>query len=526
MIGRVMDRIDRPAGLVAMIAAIALCGYVVALPLWAAHTPMMVDMPFHTAASSVFRHYFDPEWHFREQFELQLLQVPYLSFYGLIAGLMTLFSPLVATRIAIAVMLSMVPAGLAILAWGLKKSPLLGLLGLFPVWGVLTHWGFINHMAALGMFAACVGLALRLTQRPSRGLRWALGATLVLILFTHVYRFPFAWLAALGAGLFMWPDKDKLKPLIWPLTVSLLLFLIWLIIRPATIGFNMGLGWPDLARLTEIEQFLYDAFKGPEDDALYRRAVVILGAAAAGLSLGVVIRRLRRGWTPSAFAKRSHLLVAACAAGFLVLYLIFPTWIGNWFYVYPRAITSAVVVGLALIPNLPSHGLVRLGFVLIVGVALVPVSRHVAEAHVEFAETTDGMWELSEELPHAPKLQYLIFNHSGAKIHQTPYVHLPAYLQAVHGGWLGWQFAWLGGSPLRFPDRDEPGAGVPPGPDAPWVWHPRQFEVNDEGAFFDWFLVRSKKDPKRFLAKDESIVFVRRKGKWWLFKRQPPDPAN
>ena len=90
MVGRLIDRIDRPAGLVATIVAIVLSVYVIALPLWSAHTPMMADMPFHTAVSAGMLHYFDPEWHFHEQFIVRPLRVPYLSFYGVIMALMTL----------------------------------------------------------------------------------------------------------------------------------------------------------------------------------------------------------------------------------------------------------------------------------------------------------------------------------------------------------------------------------------------------------------------------------------------------
>lgn len=519
---RALEKVDRPATFIAVIAAVALCAYVLLLPLTAADTPMLTDLPFHTATAAGMLHYFDPAWHFQEQFELRPFSVPYVSFYGLMAILMTVFSPLVATRIAIALLFALLPMGFATLAWGMKKSPLLGLLALFPVWGVLTHWGFVNHMAALGMFAAAIGLALRLTQQPSRGIAWLLGLTLVLILCTHVYRFPFAWAASLGAGLFMWPDKEKLRPLVWPLAISLALFAIWLIIRPSSIGLNMRLVWPQWGRFGEFELQVWDALKGDHDRTLYHRALMILGAAAGGLTARAIVRRIRNAHEPWDFAVRSHLLVAGCFLVVLFIYLTFPLWIGGWFFVYPRAGTTAIFLLFALVPDLPRHGLAQLGFVAIIAISMVPITRDVAEAHVEFAESLDGMWTLSDELPQAPKLAYLIFDHSGSKNHVSPYVHVPAYLQAIHGGWLSWHFAGLGGSPLTYRDREEEGAVLPPETTSTWIWRPRDFKLGVHGTFFDWFLVRSKKNPARRFRKDPTIVLAGREGRWWLFKREAP----
>lgn len=524
----VMERLDTPLTVAAWLSGSLLAAYAIALPLWEAHTPMMVDMPFHTSTAALLQHYSDPAWHVREQFIVRPFQVPYLSFYGLIMAFMTLFPPLVATRIAIAMMLFLLPVGLAILAWGMRKSPMLGLLGLLPAWAVLTHWGFINHLGALGMFAAALGFALRLVDRPAAWLQWALGLTLVTILFTHLFRFPFAWLASLGAALCMWPDRSQLRAFRWPLAVPLALFVLWLLVRPSSVGISLALQWPGLERLGMIEKYLYDGFKGSEGVVLYRRALLILGSGFAAIGALAFVRPTKSGATSSTFVKRAQLLVAACAFGYFTVYMIFPMWIGNWFYVYPRAITSAAFVALALLPSVPRHGAWRLGFVLLLAISVVPISRHVAAAHAEFAKTTDGMWRLSERLPQSPRLFYLILQHAGAKNKESPYVHLPAYLQAEHGGWLGWHFAHLGASPLWYRDPDEPGAVVPPGPEAPWIQHPKKFDVLTHGAFFDWFIVRSRRDPKRYFRDDPAIVRVGRDGMWWLYKREPApaEPIN
>ena len=109
----------------------------------------MTDLPFHAAYTSILRHYEDPAWHFREQFELHPIAVPYLSHYALGALLMLVLPPLAAVKVATGILLLLVPAGMAVLLRGMKKSPLGALFTLPLVYSSLTHWGFISFVAAL-----------------------------------------------------------------------------------------------------------------------------------------------------------------------------------------------------------------------------------------------------------------------------------------------------------------------------------------------------------------------------------------
>src|SRR5262249_11665756 len=146
---------------------------------------------------------------------------PYMSLYALIAVGMLVFPMMVAVRIAVVIHLLLVPAGLAVLFHGAKKSPLLGLLGLPLCWGNLTHWGFVNYVGACGLFALAVGLSLLLVDRPTWGRQVALILTLVAVYFTHIFRFPFAIAAVAGTGVVMYPATRRVRPLILPLIASI-----------------------------------------------------------------------------------------------------------------------------------------------------------------------------------------------------------------------------------------------------------------------------------------------------------------
>ena len=214
-------------------ASLAVAALVVAGPLLASRYPPMTDLPFHAAHTSILRHYGDPTWHFREQFDLQPIAVPYLSHYAIGALLMWVMPPLAAVKAATVIVLAMVPAGMAVLLHGMKRSPLGALLTLPLVYSTLTHWGFINFVGALGLFAMAVGLAMLVVDRPTPVRRWGLGITLVVLFFTHIFRFPMAIAAVVGTALFLYPATRRLRPVVGPMVPSLVLFGIWLVVRPA-----------------------------------------------------------------------------------------------------------------------------------------------------------------------------------------------------------------------------------------------------------------------------------------------------
>src|SRR5262249_5154365 len=141
------------------------------------------------------------------------LAVPYLSMYALGAVLMLILPALAAVKVAAAVMVGLVPAGMAVMFHGMKKSPLLGLLGLGLCWCNLTHWGFLNFMGALGLFAMAVGLTLLVVDRPTPRRQAALGITLVALFFTHIFRYPFALCAVVGTGVVMFPATRRIRPI-------------------------------------------------------------------------------------------------------------------------------------------------------------------------------------------------------------------------------------------------------------------------------------------------------------------------
>lgn len=502
-------------------ASIAVTLYVVVGPLVAARYPPMTDLPFHAAYTSILRHHADPAWHFREQFELQPVAVPYLSHYAVGALLMLVLPPLAAVKAATAILLLLVPAGMAVLLAGMKKSPLGALLTLPLVYSTLTHWGFINFVAALGLFAMSVGLAMLVVDRPTPARRAALALALVALFFTHIFRFPMALAAVVGAAVFLYPATRRLRPIVLPLVPALALLVAWLVVRPPALATDeMTIGW-DFARRKEIWGLLWSGFNDPAERQIAETWARVAGFAGLA-SLFALFAEER--WPASSrrrarFAIGATLVAASCALVFLGLFFALPMQIGVWWYVYPREATAAALLAIAVLPGLPRSLVARVPVLAAIAIAALVHGRFVARSYAAFDAQTADFAKITERIPRAPKLLYLVFDHSGSTRGTTPFIHLPAYVQAERGGWLSFHFAGWGASPIVYRDPREPGAVVPPPVPLRWEWTPHLFKPHEHGRFFDWFLVRASSAPDSLFASDPSIQRVDRAGKWWLYAR-------
>jgi hypothetical protein len=518
----------RPLAVLLALVALVAGLVVVAYPLAVTRYAPMTDLPFHAAQTSAFRHYIDPDFHLREQFELHPLSVPYVSMYAIGAFFMLFLPAHVAIKIAAAAMLALLPAGLSVMFHGMKKSPLLGLLGLPLVWNPLTHWGFLNFLGALGLFAMAIGVTLLLLDKPTRRRQIALSAVLVLLFFTHVFRFPFALCGVVGAAIVMYPATRRLRPILLPLALPLVLMVVWLRVRPAAIGGPIDLSHFEPARLAELPRLVFEGgFDDPAEARAIERAaravgLVVAASAVAFAAEGRLSGRTRRAW---AWGAGVTIVPLACAGAFLLLFLILPMQTGVWWYVYPREAVAAAFIALGAAPDLPKRGLLRAPLVVAVALASAGLGRVIADDYRRFDRATADFQAITQRIPQAPKLLYLVFEHGGSNRKNTPFIHLPAYVQAEKGGWLSFHFAVFGASPVAYRAPTDPGAVIPPPVPVRWEWTPQRFRVSEHGPFFDWFLVRARRSPDEIFRADPTIVPVDHQGTWWLYRRDRTKPA-
>jgi hypothetical protein len=511
--------------------SVALSAYVIGYPFTLAEYPPLTDLPFHAAQASIFRHYLDPAFHFREQFSLHPLEAPYVSMYALGAFLALFTSITTASKLMAMAMLALVPSGLAVLCHGMKKSPLWGLLGLSLTWCTTTQWGFFSYMGAIGLSAMSVGFALLVVDDPTRTRRIGLALSLVVLFFTHVYRFPFTLVAVLLAGAIVYPSTKRFSPLAVPLAPALVLFSIWLWIRPHEMSLGaLGLRFhPE--RLHEIPKHLFGAYlplegARPTPEGIGERDIFkrMLGTGLFTLAASALLffgegRARRRNREAFSWGVGVGALPLILAAGSFVAYLTLPLDAGVWFYVYPREMIATAVMLMAAGADLPIGIMGRLAFCCLFAAASVPMTRFVAHRFREFDSSTADFRSVVQAMPQAPKLFYLIYYASDFAKRVSPFLHLPAWIQAEKGGALGFHFAQWGLYPIRYRIGS---AKVPPELPHGFEWTPEYFDVQLHGTWFDTFLVRHTIDPHELFDADPSVRLVLHKGTWWMYRRSPP----
>lgn len=513
----------RPVDAILVFIASIASLFVVVFPFTVTRYVPMTDLPFHAANSGILRHYFDPDHHLREQFEIAPIGVPYMSTYVINALAMFLMPSWIAVKIAAVIMLAMLPLGLGVMFHGMKKSPLLGLAGLPFVWNFLTHWGFLNYVGAIGLFCMVIGLTLLVLDKPTFRKQVILSAVLVALFFTHIFRFPFALLGVVGTTIVMYPATRRFWPVIPPLGLPCALLCAWLRARPASLRSPIQMVKFDLGRLQEFRNLLLEGgFFDPAEAAGIVTSYRVLGIVAVvlgivGLLDGRLRRRTRREW---AWFGGVFLVTLGCTGAFFLLFMKLPMAAGLWWYIYPRECVATALVALGFLPDLPRFVGFRLPLVVALALGPRPLTTAIANNYREFDRVTADFHRISRNIPVGPKLMYLIFDHSGTKKKNTPFIHLPAYIQAEKGGWLGFHFSTLGASPILYRDPHEPGAVVPPPVPLRWEWTPQRFSVLEHGRFFDWFLVRNPLPPGQLFRADPTIGLVDRNGSWWLYRRE------
>jgi hypothetical protein len=313
----------------------------------------------------------------------------------------------------------------------------------------------------------------------------------------------------------------RVRPIVLPMLPSLALFGVWLRIRPSSLEGNIGPLDLHPERMKEISGQLVGSFHDSTEPVIVHRFYVI-AIAVAVICLGLATLRWAF-YQPSprlAWPLCATFIPLACAGVFLVLFLVLPMSIGIWWYVYPREAVSAVLLLLAAFPDLPRSPWLKVPLVLALAAGGLGTGQMVVKNYALFDPSTRDFAAIIQRIPRAPKLLYLIFDHEGSTRTVTPYMHMPAYVQAEKGGWLSFHFAVFDAMPLQYRPRAQPGAVIPPAMPHRFEWRPESFELRQHGSFFNWFLVRRQKAPDDIFRADPSITRVDHIGSWWLYRRK------
>jgi hypothetical protein len=374
-------------------------------------------------------------------------------------------------------------------------------------------------MGSLGLTMMGLGATLLVIDRPTLRRTIALAAISLLVFFTHISRFPM-YAAAVGlTTLCMLPYSRRIARVAIGLAPSVALFALWWFVRPRSLSAPIDLGW-HFERVGEIRSYLFQSFGTLEEGVLLdNMALIALGVGAYSLVVNAVVAWFRGvPWPKIELYSVCALLASLLVVGLFVgLFFWLPMSIGDWWFVYPREITAAVLCALALLPSLPRSPWLSAPAVLALSAGVVMPARFVTQRYAQFDIVTADFQKIIESIPKAPKLGYIIWDHSGFESVGKPFLHLPAWVQAEKGGWLSFHFATWNATPIRF--RTSEPKDVAPNTPTRFEWNPQWFDLATRGKYFNWFLVRAPFSPDPQFAVDPSLHRVDHQGTWWLYKR-------
>lgn len=514
----------------------------VALAVFIPSLPPLVDYPQHLGIAAIMRRLLDPSAPEHRAFEVDLYSYNTL-FQFLVSWLGVVMPVESAGKLAVALALFTVVAGLVWLLAELGRPRWYAAFAVPALFSFAVGWGFINH--ALGVGLAMLGLATvaRSIRRPSLVDFAATLAIGFVSAFCHVLgMLLFCLLAAsITPELAFRAGRATAGSLPWRVFVggrnaflALLPLLggaywcIWVFRRQYsqdpdsyTAG-NEGVMPTFWEKLTGFAAYTTGVFRDGTDKVLVLMAVVLMLAIVA---LAFTTRGDRRaeGVAPSAFPRgwSGPLLLPLLVC--VISYFRVPMVLFGTHLVFPRFGQIVVLAAILALPVLSALWATRLRWAAL-GLASLTAVDLVVHMAGHAAEVRD-VSALIDRLPPEQRVAAVVYDQDSGYFSQGSLVHLAGYYTARKGGQWAFSFARFRSLPLDFRPRSQPAW-----PKVGWEFQPADYNVRCKYArFFSLLIVAapnslangSEADVRKLVfradARDPHIRFVAREGRFWAF---------
>lgn len=512
-------------------------------PLWASQALPLVDLPQHLHLISVLHRLNDASTLYPEVFARRPVLTPYLGYYYLVSTLNWLMPLELANRVFLSAYVAGLPLSLAFLLKSLKRPAWPALLALPFAYGDSFSWGFINYVAALPLAFLTCGFFVRAIEDVPKRRTWAgwLAAALVLVLLFHVQ--VFAWLAVALPFLLLTtsaPEGPKAwrarVPAVVGVVPGVLLFFLWVGLRigqPQEIA--PGQPWHSWGPMLSPQNLAWKSFaqnlgelitvpQGPGGglDLANVRFPLLAGMVPDGSDQNAVrlVLLLAVAATVVAMAKGRDVkegpiarwrILGLAALGF-VLFFALPFDIrGYMYYLNTRYMHLAAALLVAAVPPLTEAWAKRAVWagVLAAVVLMLPLRT----AFAAFDRESRALTELAAAAPAKPRVMGLIYATGSSAVTHPVYLHASAVIARERGGLTNFSFALTPHSPLMY-------RGEPP-PTFPSEWRPDQMSWEQQGRFYDTFVVRGVHPARVFGPRLESELYVAAQaGDFWLVRKR------
>ncbi len=481
-------------------------------PLWATTELPLVDLPQHLHLISVLHRLDDPTTLYPELFARRPELTPYLGYYYLVSGLNWLLPLELANRVFLSAYVAGLPLALAFLLRSLKRPSWPALLAVPFAYGDSLAWGFINYVSALPLTLLTCGLFVRTIQDAPRRRGWAigLGVALVAVLLFHVQAFAYLGVALPFLLVTTRGDLPGRRAAVLGVLPGVATFIAWVGLRlgqPAEIA--PGQPWKSWGPLLSKENLAWKTFEqnkqelvptlanmlpdGSDLNGVYGVALV----AGLGLLLALQARAKREVQHEEGPLERWRIVGLAALA--LVLYFALPFDIrGYMYYLNTRYAHLAAPLVLACVPPLPKT--LHRTMLALAAAAAAFAGFTLARGFSRFDDEAKDLTALVASTAPKPRVMGLIFATGSRAVTHPLYLHASTVLARARGGVTNFSFALTPHSPVMY-------RGAPP-PTFPSEWRPDQMSWEQQGRWYDHFVVRGVHPRQLFGALLDSELYV------------------
>jgi len=476
--------------------------------LFLAYLPM-TDLPQHIAVTSILLHIGDPSFGFDEFYEPAIGRTLYVLPNFLAVGLAQIMPLAFAMRVVVFLSAVAYPLGVFAVLRATGKSGVLALLALPLMYNRAFFWGFFNFNLALGMSLLAIALLLRPQRSPRSDV--ALAALCTAIVFTHVYGialvlgFACVWLA-IG-------ERRALLRRGLPLAPLVIGTAVWMFLSRHAEGSGKHYFEPLVDRWRWLDDAILGGYPNWSDETLLCSLLLVVAVFWAR-----TIPRNADRWRAMSHGERTLTLFAALN---FALYWVLPTDTEKALVIHFRHGLIAVAFLPMLVSDRGLRDSPRAGLALLSALTALGFAVHWTHL-IRFDREARPFDRVIEQIPDAPKLYFLDWGYPGSVVRTKPYHHFHAYVQAKRGGLTSFGF------PKRFwniPVRMRDDAGIPE-VDHNIEWHPRLFDFDNVGYFYDFVLVRAGPDETRGVNTLKAFPYelVYEDPPWELYRR--PNEAD
>ena len=476
----------------------AICCGLAVLPVWIVEYPPMVDLAQHAAQVSTGLRWDSGAFPYSDYFWINW-RTPYVLTRFLATGL----AQWMPVANAFQVLISLAVVGIPLATLGLVREaggrPVWALMAVPAGYSISFYMGFVAFIVGSALALVFVRLAWRYSGTPTLGRAWLLLALSQVIFLTHPLAF--GW-AGLVAALLVAARAGGWRQTIvrwWPLLAALVLPIAW-ILSTALLDDHVEVSLPranySWTRLPHL-------------------AALVVGLPINELSLALSLMVLIAPWLAGAQLARRFARWIPCLVA-LALFFGMPSAILSSGYLHQRF--AAFVLPTLLFALDPKPQASRRRW-LRTCIFLSPTALWLALIHVQFLGAraeTGAFGDLLDVMEPGKKVLYLPVEPKGSYLPYPSYLHFGSWYQVERGGLV--EFSFAGNFPNRFRYLPEREPALPHGFEfRPWTF---DWQAND-GARWDYFLVRSSRDPARLFLKARAPVVPVEKatGGWWLYAR-------